>query len=94
MADETNPTAPGGTTSEGKLTKVAFAVGLVLESAAGVLHSLQDAGQVAPWFPTVLAVIGVLLQIATFFGYTKSRTLLKSQIIASDAVAAQNPKQP
>lgn len=85
MADETTPAAPGMSTSEGKLTVVAMVVGTLLESAAGLLHSLQDAGHAAPWFPAVLAIVGVLLQLATLLGYQRSRTLLKASVIASEA---------
>ena len=90
MADETNPTAPGMSTSEGKLTLVAIILGTVLEGLASVLPALQDSGHAAPWFPTALAVVGVLLQVASFLGYTKSRTILKATAIASESAP---PKQ-
>lgn len=84
MADETTPAAPGMSTSEGKLTLMAVIIGTILEGLAGVLHSVQDAGHAAPWFPAVLAVIGVLLQLASLLGYQKSRTLLKASVIAAE----------
>lgn len=87
MATETTPAAPGMSTSEGKLTLVAVVVGTILEALASVLHYAQDAGHAAPWFPAVLAVVGVLLQLATLMGYQKSRTLLKASIIASETPA-------
>ncbi len=85
MADETNPAAPGNTTSEFSLTRIALIVGALLETAAGVLHTLQDSGVAAPWFPAVLAVLGALIQVAGLFGYVKSRTLVKAALAASDA---------
>ena len=81
---ETSPSAPGLATSEGKLTLIAVIVGTILEGVAGVLHTLQDAGQAAPWFPAVLAVVGVLLQLASLLGYQKSRTLVKAALVASE----------
>jgi hypothetical protein len=70
--------APSGTsTTEFKLTVAAMILGVVLETVATVLHSLQDAGVDKPWIPAVLAVIGALIQMASLFGYTKSRTVVK-----------------
>ncbi len=91
MAD---PTTSGTSTSEFKLTIVAFIIGSLLETVAGVMHSLQDAGQGASWFPMVYAVLGALTQIAGLFGYTKSRTLVKAAVAAQDAPVATNPKSP
>lgn len=85
MANETNATAPGMSTSEGKLTLVAVVVGTILEALSGVLHYAQDAGHAAPWFPAVLAVVGVLLQLATVMGYQKARTVLKSTVVTSES---------
>lgn len=82
---ETNPSAPGLSTSEGKLTLIAVIVGTLLDAAAGLMQTLQDSGHAAPWFPTVLATLGVLLQLASLLGYQKARTLLKASIVASDA---------
>lgn len=84
MAD-TNPAAPGSSTSEFKLTVIAIAIGGILETAAGVMHSLQDSGQGASWFPMAFAVLGTLTQILGLFGYTKSRAIVKTALIASDA---------
>lgn len=86
MAD-TNPTASGPSTSEGKLTLVAIILGTVLEGLAGVLHAVQDAGHAAPWFPAVLAVVGVLLQLATVLGYQKARTVLKASMVNSESAS-------
>lgn len=82
---DTNPAASGPATSEFKLTAVAVVIGAILEGVVGVLHSLQDAGMSAPWIPAVLAIIGVVLQVATLLGYQKSRTLVKASLIAADA---------
>lgn len=76
MADETTPST-GFSTSEGKLTLVAVIVGTILDAVAGVLDSLQSAGHGATWFPSVLAVCGVLLQLVSLLGYQKARTLFK-----------------
>lgn len=81
---ETTPTASGMTTSEGKLTLFAMVLGTLLEALAGVLHTLQDAGHAAPWFPAVLAIVGVLLQLASVLGYQKARTVLKATLVASE----------
>lgn len=78
-------TTPGMTTSEGKLTLAAVIIGTILEGLAGVLHTLQDAGHAAPWFPAVLAVVGVLLQLASVLGYTKARTVLKATAINAES---------
>lgn len=77
MADEAKP-ATGSSTSEFKLTVLAFIIGTVLDAVATVLHSLQDAGMSAPWFAIALAVLGTVTQVAALFGYTKSRTLVKT----------------
>lgn len=86
MADETpttNPSAPGTSTSEFKLTLIAFVLGTLLEGAAGVMHTVQDAGHGASWFPMVFAVLGALTQILGLFGYQKGRAVVKSALIQS-----------
>ncbi len=90
MAD-TNPAAPGTSTSEFKLTIVAFILGSLLETAAGVMHSIQDAGQGASWFPMVLSVLGAMTTICGLFGYQKGRAVVKSALIASDAPVKPSP---
>jgi hypothetical protein len=88
MADptpDTNPAAPGSSTSEFKLTIVAFVIGSLLELAAGIMHSIQDAGQGASWFPMVFSVLGALTQILGLFGYQKGRAVVKASLIAADA---------
>lgn len=77
----TNPAAPGIQTTEYKLTRISLIVGAALEAFAGILHTLQDAGLSAPWFTTALLVVGAAVQIASLFGYTKSRTLLKAELV-------------
>lgn len=84
MAD-TDPTKSGLATSEGKLTIVVMVAGAVLEAVAGILHTLQDVGAAAPWFPSVLAGIGALLTVASALGYQRSRTALKATMIATDS---------
>ena len=68
---------PGSMTSEFKFAKVVFFVGLALDVAAGVLHQLQGSGVAFPWFPTVLAGIGALMNVVSFLGYSRSRTAVK-----------------
>lgn len=82
--DQTSPADAGHTTSEFKLTTAVVVIGAVLEGAAGVLHAIQGT-VAAPWIPAVLAVIGVLLQIASVLGYTQSRAAVKTALIAADA---------
>jgi hypothetical protein len=89
---ETNPAAPGSTTSEFRLGAVVMVVGLCLEAAAGILHGLQDTIGGAAWFPTVLAVLGALIQVATFLGYNKGRVLTKAALVAADAPVIAPPK--
>lgn len=79
----TNPAAPGNQTSEFKLTRIALVLGAALEGFAGILHTLKDAGVEAPWFATALLVVGAAVQIASLFGYQRSRTVVKAQMISS-----------
>lgn len=81
---------PGSSTTEFKLTVAAMILGTILECVAAVLHGLQDAGVDKPWMAIVFAVIGVLLQMASLFGYQKARALVKSSALLADAPA--NPK--
>lgn len=80
---------PGSQTTEFKLTLLAQLVGIVAEAAAAVLHTLQDAGHAAPWFPAVLVAVGLVLQVVTLLGYQKSRTLVKAATVQAEA-----PTQP
>lgn len=84
MAD-TNPAASGTSTSEFKLATLAVIIGTALQGVSGVLISLQEAGFAAPWIPVVLAVVGVLLQIASVLGYTSSRAAVKTALIDAQA---------
>jgi hypothetical protein len=70
---------PGKESTEFKLTRLAFMVGTLLEVVAATLHSLQAGGVSAPWFPAVLTVVGVALQVLPLVGYQKSRTLVKAE---------------
>lgn len=83
---ETDPFASGRHTSEWTVTKIALVVGAVLEALATGIHSLQAGGVNATWFAMALAVIGVVLQAATFFGYQKGRATVKAAAITADAV--------
>lgn len=78
---ETNPTKQGLKTSEGKLTAAAMILGAVLEGLSVVLHSLPSTD--APWFPMALAVVGMLLQVCSLFGYQKARATIKGEMIAA-----------
>lgn len=97
MAD-TNPAASGTTTSEFKLATVVIILGTILEGAAAVLHGLEGV-VAAPWIPAVLAVLGVLLQIASVLGYSSSRTAVKTALIEAKtqglaAAASASPPKP
>lgn len=89
---DTNPAAAGSSTSEFKLTIAAMIVGTLLDAAAGILHTLQDAGVSAPWFTIALACLGTITQIFALFGYNKGRVLTKAALIAADQAAAPSPK--
>lgn len=82
---ETSPAAPGGSTSEFKLALVGMILGALMDAAGGILHTLQDTGMTSPWFAIAIAVLGTITQVMALFGYTKSRTIIKAAIAASDA---------
>jgi hypothetical protein len=82
MAD-TNPLAPGNTTSEFRLTQLALVAGVVLEGAGGVIQGLQSGGVNATWFAIALAVIGMLVQVCSLFGYVKGRAVVKAAALTS-----------
>lgn len=84
-SEQTDPAASGFKTSEGKMTLFAIVIGTALDATAAVLHALEDAGHAAPWFPTVLAVLGVFIQVASLAGYTKGRVLTKTALISAAA---------
>lgn len=94
MAD-TNPAGAGSSTSEFKLTTLVVIIGTILEGAAGVLHALEGA-VAAPWIPAVLAIIGMLLQVASVLGYTSSRAAVKTALIDASAqgLSAANAAKP
>lgn len=90
MAD-TTPATSGTSTSEFKLTTAAMVLGAVLEGVATVLHTLQDSGISAPWFSVALVALGAVIQVASLFGYQKSRTLVKAALIAADSPSPKPP---
>lgn len=78
MAD--SPAVPGSSgfnTSEFSLARLVIVIGVLLESAAGALHALQDNGISAPWFTTALVVMGVALQACAALGYIRGRSMVK-----------------
>lgn len=91
---DTNPMASGSTTSEWTITKVAMVVGGILEGAAVALGTLQGQVAAGPWLAAVLAVIGVLLQVAAVFGYQKGRTVLKATMISQLTAPKATPPNP
>jgi hypothetical protein len=98
MADTTTMTpTPGAGTSEFTLTKWAIIIGTVLQIIAGALESLQQAGLFHSGttadhvVAAVLVIVGLVLQVASVFGYQSSRTAVK--VGAMQAAAAQTIAQ-
>jgi hypothetical protein len=73
-------------TSEFKMSAAVVFVGAALEATAAALHSLSDAGVTAPWFSSVLAVVGALMMVLTALGYTKGRSVVKATAPAPEVV--------
>jgi uncharacterized protein (DUF983 family) len=94
MADETtpttNPTAPGGETSEGKLTKYIQIFCGVLVVAAGALTGLQTQFPNIIWLQVAATLVAGLVSLLTQLGFVKSRTIIKAEMIS--AASPQNPK--
>lgn len=85
---------PGSQSTEFKLTVAAIIVGLVLEgSVIPVLEYLKSVGIDSPLIGVALAVSGVLIQIASLFGYNKGRALVKAESIRQQGFAAQAAEQ-
>lgn len=82
---------PGSTTSEYRLTLAAIVIGTVAEAVAGILQSLQAQGVAAPWFPTALLVVGLVMQVAALFGYQKARAVVKVAALEAGAFTATLP---
>lgn len=85
-----DPMTSGKHTTEWTLTLIAQVLGGVLEMAATAIQTLQAGGVNATWFAGVLAIIGVVLQVATAFGYVRGRAIVKSAALAAGALAAQD----
>lgn len=79
---------PGHQTSEWNLTLIAQVVGAALEGLATAIQTMQAGGVNATWFAIALALIGVVLQVATAFGYVKGRAQVKSAQLIADASKA------
>lgn len=63
--------------SEFKLSALALMAGTGLDVVAAFLATLQDAGIGGKWVAGAMLVCGLALKVASVFGYTKSRTLVK-----------------
>ncbi len=82
---ETNPTAAGAETSEGKLSKyIQIACGLLVV-AAGSLTALQTQFPNVVWIQVAAMCIGGLVSLLTQLGYLKSRTIVKTAMLAADS---------
>lgn len=84
--------APPDTSAAHKLTVWAIIIGTVLEALSAVLHQLATASVVDPsahWYVVVLAVIGVVLQIASLLGYHSTTAKVLAAHSTAQAIAAQ-----
>lgn len=82
------PTSNGLSTSEGRLTLIAFVVGTLLEAVSGVLTSLDGSAGLdisRGWPHAVMMVVGLALQVLPLLGYQKARTTLKGVSVAAAA---------
>jgi hypothetical protein len=75
---------PGNQTSEYKLTQIAIAIGVVLQTASVVLASLPQTNK---YVAIAGLVCGTLIQVLTALGYVSSRTAVKTAAAASDAAS-------
>lgn len=74
----------GLSTSEGKFAIALFVIGLALETVA--IPLFERIGAMHPqwvWVPILLALLGAMLQVATFLGYQRGRTALKVAALGS-----------
>lgn len=90
MAAQTDPLASGISTSEGKLTIAICLVGAALEAFGGVLSQQLDAHPSVLWLGIASLVTGAAVQVLSLLGYTKNRSILKSNAIVQ-ALAAGVP---
>lgn len=81
MAVQTDPLASGTSTSEGKLTIALCLVGVALESFFGVLTQQVDTHPNVQWLGIASLVVGATVQLFAILGYSKNRSLLKSNAI-------------
>lgn len=81
MAAQTDPLASGISTSEGKLTIAICLVGAALEAFGGVLSQQLDAHPSVLWLGIASLVTGAAVQVLSLLGYTKNRSILKSNAI-------------
>lgn len=93
MADtpvQTDPSAKGSKTTEGKLSLATIITGglAVLAGVITGLEGLRDAFPGVPWIAGVLAVAGTVQMIAVSLGFTHARTKLKVEQLRLDAAAA------
>lgn len=86
MSPSTDPETAGLSTSEGKLTLLAFAVGTVLELAViPALQALKDTYPQSAWVVFGVGLAGALLQVVSVLGYQRARTQLKLGLLSKDA---------
>lgn len=88
---ETNPTAAGNETSEGKLSKyIQIACGLLVV-VAGALTALHEQFPEIVWLSMAATGVAGTVSLFTQLGFLKSRTLIKTAMIVADAPVV--PKQ-
>lgn len=85
---ETNPTAPGGQTSEGRMAKYIQVACAVLLVAAGALTTLQERFPGVVWLQVAATGVAGIVSLFTQLGLLKSRTLIKTAMIAADVPRA------
>lgn len=80
---ETNPAAPGGETSEGKLAKYIQIFCGLLVVVAGALTALHEQFPGIVWVSMATTAVAGLVSLFTQLGYLKSRTLVKTAMLSA-----------
>lgn len=73
------------------LTAIAQVVGTLLTAYSGVLSAYQATHAGSLWPSVVLGMAGVLLILATHYGYTKGQASTQNAIVAALTAAATSP---
>jgi hypothetical protein len=68
-------------TSEGWLTVALVLIGTGLEAFAGVLSQAMETHPNVIWLAITLAIVGAAQQVLAVLGYSKNRSLLKSNAL-------------